>query len=318
MKNTFILILALLPIIGLGQANKLYREALRTENLEQRISLLNQVIDLEPKNLDAYFYRALAKNDLGDYEGAIVDYSKILLEEPGADTYFNRGNSRYNLKDYEGAKLDYAKAYELDRSFIDARYSLACTKYDLGEYTDAIADFNAILRIIPDLQIAYTLRASAYYALEDYKNALQSYSSAIMVQPDADAFYNRGVFYLDIRYFQKAKADLNTAMRLDKENPFIYFHRGASNLFLGDYEGAIEDFSSALTYDLMDFDSMLGLAMAYHKSNNKEKAKAFFDKAKSVVSDVTETDDYFELFNESYWYSKHFYYFKNSIDELLN
>ena len=64
------------------------------ENLEERINLLDQVISLEPKNLDAYFYRALAKNDLGDYQGAIVDYSKIILIEPDADTYFNRGNSR--------------------------------------------------------------------------------------------------------------------------------------------------------------------------------------------------------------------------------
>ena len=41
------------------------------------------MISEEPKNLDAYFHRAIAKNDLGDYRGAIVDYSKIIVEYDG-------------------------------------------------------------------------------------------------------------------------------------------------------------------------------------------------------------------------------------------
>ena len=249
MKKLFISLFIMAPLLSIGQANKVYRQALRATDLNEKIELLDQVIAMEPKNLDAYFYRGLAKNDLGDFQGAIVDYSKIILIEPDADTYFNRGNSRYNMEDFEGAKLDYEKAYELDNGFIDALYSLACTKYDLGEYESAITDFNKITKAIPDLQIAYTLRASAYAALENYKEALKDYSTAILINPDSDAFYNRGTFFLEIRYFQKARADLNTAIRLNKDNPFLYFYRGASNLFLGKFEEAISDFLTALKFD---------------------------------------------------------------------
>lgn len=314
MKKILVLIIVLIPAIILGQARKIYRQALRTTNLDEKIELLNKVIAEEPDNLDAYFHRALAKNDSGDFHSAIVDYSKILVEEPDADTYFNRGNARYNLEDFQGAKADYAKAFDLDKNFIDALYSLACAKYDLGEYAEAIKDFDVVLRVIPDLQIAYNYKASAYMALEDYKNALKAYTSAIVISPDSDAFYNRGVFYLDIRYFQKARADLNLAIRLNKDNPFSYFYRGAANLFLGKFDDAIEDFQTSLKYDSLDFDAMLGLAMTYKQLNKLEIAKTYFDKAKSIVE--FNSGDTIEKFSKSYWHLKHFYAFQPSFEDL--
>ena len=315
MKKILITFLAIIPFLSFGQANKFYRKALKTIDLNEKIQLLDQVIELEPDNLDAYFYRGLAKNDLGDYQGAIVDYSKIILIQPDADTYFNRGNSRFNLKDLLGAKTDYEKAIDLDKSFIDARYSLACTMYDLGEYKNAITEFSNLIKIIPDLQIAYTLRAASYTALEDYKNAIKDYTSAIFINPDSDAFYNRGTFFLEIRYFQKARADLNTAIRLNKDNPFLYFYRGASNLFLGKFEEAISDFLTALKFDSKDYDALLGLAMTYHKMNNPEQAKTNLDKAKSIIG-FNRSKDTFEAFSKSYWHNKHYFYFKNNFNEL--
>lgn len=315
MKRLLITLFTILPLLTYGQVNKIYRQALRATDLNEKIELLDQVISQEPKNLDAYFYRGLAKNDLGDYEGAIIDYSKIILIEPDADTYFNRGNSRFNLKDLQGAKTDYEKAVELDKSFIDARYSLACTKYDLGEYENAITDFSILLSIIPDLQIAYTLRAASHVAMENYKEAIKDYSTAILVSPDSDAFYDRGLFYLDIKYYQKAKADLNSAIRLNKGNPYLYFYRGASNLFLGKYKEALDDFSISLAFDSQDFEALLGLSMTYLKMDDLENAKTYFKKVKSVLEMDAKADD-LEQFSKSYWYLKHYYYFKNSVEEL--
>lgn len=127
MKKLLALLL-LLPLLNFAQVKKLYRQALRTSNLEERISILNEIIKQDPKNLDAIFQRGIAKNDLGNYRGAIVDYSRIIVENPEADTFFNRGNAKYSLQDLPGAKQDYAKAYMLDDNFIDALYSLACVK----------------------------------------------------------------------------------------------------------------------------------------------------------------------------------------------
>ena len=67
------------------------------------------------KSALGYFYRGYAKNNLKDYQGAIIDYTKaIQLDRDYANAYFNRGIAKKNLKDYEGAIIDYTKAIQLD------------------------------------------------------------------------------------------------------------------------------------------------------------------------------------------------------------
>ncbi|MGA1226742.1 MAG: hypothetical protein ACO3VF_05785 [Tamlana sp.] len=315
MKKIFILLFFICPIFGFTQANKILRQAIRTTDLNEKISLLNQVIDLEPKNLDAYFYRALAKNDLGDFSGAIVDYSKIIVYEPDADTYYNRGNSRYSLKDFTGAKEDYAKAYMLDKNFLDALYSLACVKLDLEAYEDAIKDFSNIIKVAPDWSKAYTLRAAAYKVLEKYQSALEDYNIAILIDPSVETYYNRGVFFMDIKYYNEANSDFTKVLRTDKNNAYSYFYRGASNLFLGKFLNAIDDFKKALEFDAMDFDAYLGLAMAYNRVNDVEKAKANFDKANAIIS-PDETINSIENYANTYWYQNQYFYFNNNVNEL--
>ena len=198
MKKRIILILFFTPILIYSQANRYIRQALNTSDLNERIELLTKAIELEPEKLDAYFYRGIAKNDLGDYYGAIVDYSKVIVEEPDADTYFNRGNSRYSLENFEGAKEDYKKAIELDPYFVDAHYSLGCANYDLGDYDAALTNFNTVIKIQPYYAKAYNLRANIYSFQKKHKEALKDYTMGVLVDPSADTYYNRGVFYFII------------------------------------------------------------------------------------------------------------------------
>lgn len=316
MKRITLLLIILISQLSFGQANKIYREALKTENLDKKIKLLTEVINLEPKKLDAYFHRAIAKNNLGDYHGAIVDYSKIIVIEPDADTYYNRGNSRYSIKDFQGAKEDYEKAYKLDSYFIDALYSLGCVKYDLKEYKAALADFNKVIKAEPYFDKAYTLRAHTYVALKQHKSAIKNYSITIFINPTADSYYNRGACYMDLKNFKKAKSDFSTAIRLNQNNGFAYFYRGASNLFLNKYKNTISDFSSAIRYDQLDFDAILGLSMVYLKIDDLANAKLFFNKAKSILQGNSQNNDDINVFSNTYWYQQHNSFFNTMFNEL--
>ncbi len=312
MKNKIILLLIIVPYIGFTQANKLIRQANRSSNLTEKIELLSQAIALEPKNWDAYFYRALAKNDMGDHGGAIVDYSKIIVEAPDADTYYNRGNSRFSIKDFNGAKEDYAKAYMLDDHFIDALYSLACAKFELAEYEEAIKDFNLVIKKAPNQPNTYMLRAAAYRALENYEKAAQDYTTAIYIEPSADAFFNRGAFYMDINYYQQANDDLNKAIQLNNSHAFAYFYRGTSHLLLGKFEQAVSDFNKVIEFDATDFDAHLGLAISYYKLNNATKAKEYFERANSILS-IPQDVNSIEPYSNTYWFQNQYYYFSNNI-----
>lgn len=310
-----ILLLILVPFIGFPQANKLFRQAKRTSDLNEKIKLYTQVIELEPNNLDAYFFRALAKNDLGDYGGAIVDYSKIIVEEPDADTYYNRGNSRFSIKDFTGAKEDYAKAYMLDANFIDALYSLACVKFELGEYETAIKDFTKVIEKNPSLPKAHLLRAMAYTNLGLYKKAIEDYTAAILIEPSADHYFNRGAFFMDLKYFKEAKRDLNRAIRLNKNNAFAYFYRGASKLMLGEFLDAIPDFKTAIKFDPNDFDAYLGLAMTYYKLNDIEQTKTNFNKANDILG-LGKNVNHIDQYQNTYWYENQYQFFNLNIPKV--
>ncbi|AUS06011.1 tetratricopeptide repeat protein [Pseudotamlana carrageenivorans] len=316
MKKLLFTLWIALPLLTFGQASKLYRQALRSSDLSERISLLNEVIKLEPKNLDAYFQRALAKNNSEDFYGAIVDYSKIIAEQPDADSYYNRGNSRYSVKDYAEAKEDYAKAYLLDDSFIDALYSLACVRLDLEEYDKAIKDFDKVIKKIPGQPKTYILRATAYKALENYQKAFNDYSTAILIEASPENFYERGVFFMDVTRYQEAHNDFTKSIILDDNNPFAYFYRGASSLFLKKDANSVTDFEKVLKFDSNDFDAHLGLAMAYLNLNDKVKAKYHFNKANNILN-LGANISSIEAYSDTYWFQHQYFFFNKAITELV-
>lgn len=68
----------------------------------------NIAIELKPNYGDAYENRGLAKEDLKDYLGAILDCNKAIeLKSDYPSTYFCRGTAKLSIKvkDYQGGKV---------------------------------------------------------------------------------------------------------------------------------------------------------------------------------------------------------------------
>ena len=317
MKNSILLFLFLTPLFVNSQANKLLRQGLRADNSNEKIELFSQAIALEPKNLDAYFYRALAKNDIGDFDGAILDYTQVLFYNPDADTYYNRGNSKFNLDDFEGAAEDYENALKLNPELTDALYNLGQAKFYLGDYKAAIQNFDKILKVFPEDAKTYSQRGLAHFELKNYKEAFKDFAYNILINPDTYAYSLRGKALLDINYYKESQADFTKAIELDQKNIPCYFYLGANHLFLGEYPAAVASFSESIKNDSLDFDAYLGLAMAQLKANDVTNAKINFRKAKSIIDPESLDNSSIAVFNNTYWY-KDKYLFFNEIFKDLN
>ncbi len=78
----------------------------------------DKALEIAPDFADALINRGTVKDENGDYIGAISDYQKA-LGLPDVETeiiqqaYFNLGNTRYNMNDREEACINWKKAYEL-------------------------------------------------------------------------------------------------------------------------------------------------------------------------------------------------------------
>jgi tetratricopeptide (TPR) repeat protein len=84
-------------------------------------------IFLNPKESDNFFHMAAFKSDLGDFKGAIEDYTKAIDLNP-TDTMalVMRAFNMQNSGDLKGACLDWSKAAEYGSKTASKIYNEEC------------------------------------------------------------------------------------------------------------------------------------------------------------------------------------------------
>ena len=140
-----------------------------------------------------------------------------------AYTEFYKGSTYQNRKQYDKAIEHYTKAIDLKSDYVEAYNNRGNAHKARREYNRAIADYNKAIEIKP-LTETYTNRGNAYSERGDFDRAIEEYKKAIELKPDfAGAYYSRGVTRLYLGEWEKAKADLTTAKEKG-ENIIASFH----------------------------------------------------------------------------------------------
>lgn len=298
----FIILVLVVPMFLFGQSRKLVRQGKKLDDPKQQIECFTNAIALDNENLDAYFYRGIARANLEDHWGAMLDFSNVIFNKPDADSFFNRGNSKFAIGDFKGAQYDYSMAIKHDRGFFQAYYNLGMTQLHLEKYAEALKSFNFLMRHFPNDPEINTQIAETLMALKHYKFALLFYNKSINLNKSTDTYYNRGMAYMDMKKYKKAMEDFNMALSLDKKNDAAHFYLGISQLFSRNYEKAAERFKQTLSYNSLDHEALVGLAIAYYHTDDYDKAKLCFKKAKNILS--PEANYYYDdisLFDDTTW-----------------
>lgn len=107
---------------------------------EQSIKYYDKLLDLAPKDSEAYFNRAAAKGMIMDVSGSIKDYDKAIEFNPNyMEAYANRGVAKINLLTSKGniqptkeqtsdACADLKKAKQLGDNTVDDMIFIHCDK----------------------------------------------------------------------------------------------------------------------------------------------------------------------------------------------
>ena len=258
------------------------RNALFFNDYVLSIQYFNQIIKIKPYMAEPYMYRAIAKIQLGDYNGAEKDCEEVIKRNPflpGA--YYVRGFIHRENQSYEAAEKDFTKALEfapgnksylINRSDVRQRQkkydeaekdiqqllakepNAADLYYELGKIQLAKQDtftaantFQRVVNIIPQ-------EASAWSAL-GYIRLLQSQNDSALICFDkaielgtkwAGDFLNRGVLHYKRHNYRNALADYDKAIELSPHDPQGYYNRGSLRNQLGDYNNALDDFDQVL------------------------------------------------------------------------
>ena len=239
-----------------------------------------------------FFDRGLHKQEKGDNQGAIADYTESIKLKPDyALTYNNRGNAYRKLKDFQKAIADYNKSIQINQNWgnigLWAAYNnRGLAHYNLKDYQKAIADYNKAIELKPDYALAYNNRGLAHHYQKNYQKAIADYNKAIELKPDYALAYNsRGFAYYEMKDYQKAIADYNKAIELKPDYAVAYDNRGFSHYNLKEYQKAIADYTKAIElkpdYALAYYDR----GLAHYSLKDYTKAIADYNKAIELQPD---------------------------------
>ncbi|MFN7412359.1 MAG: tetratricopeptide repeat-containing serine protease family protein [Dolichospermum sp.] len=217
----------------------IYRES---KQLDKALVAINQAIRLQPNNPNLYSQKFGVLSDLKRYREAEVAINKAIELSPRAAFYSNRGVAKDELGDKQGAIDNYNQAIKINPNLAQAYNNRGLTKYELGDKQGAIDDYNQAIKINPNYAQAYTNRGNAKSELGDKQGAIDDYNQAIKINPNfAEAYYNRGVAKDELGDKQGAIDDYNQAIKINPNYANAYYNRGVVYYQLGNKQKAKED-----------------------------------------------------------------------------
>jgi tetratricopeptide (TPR) repeat protein len=155
---------------------------------------------------------------------------------------------------------------------VDALYFIGEAKRLSGQYQAAINEFNTAIALNPKFAPSYLGRARADHALNPKKNILEDLTKTIDLDPNyAEAYMERGMYYIELKDFKAAQADLQMTASLG-DSPMVELSLAKLYLAQQDNEAALEAAKRANQMDLSMLEGYLVLGMAYRANNQTIQA----------------------------------------------
>lgn len=155
------------------------------------VESLNLAIKESPRSWEAWGYRALARERLGDYGDAIKDYTKALDLKPHSwdfsrNMLMGRGRAFASYARHHMAIEDFSQVIDsvenLQQAPSDTQTSVIAAYLGRGQcyealeqYDEAMSDYDSALRLRPDNHVAGEMKLQAASKLRDHQTSLSGF-----------------------------------------------------------------------------------------------------------------------------------------------
>ena len=149
---------------------------------------------------------------------------------------------------------------DLDPEDIESHWNRAITRYDLGDRAGAMLDINQVVSVNPNYAAAYNMRGIIQWDEDNHEAALADFDQSLSLDETQTTVYcNRGFIRSEQGDQYRAIADFSLAIQAETNRipleatpnsklGIAYFYRGLACQKLDDFEGAIADYSEALSH----------------------------------------------------------------------
>ena len=259
MRPVLKLIMVLLAVFSLGEfmAMGQYdkdvfsfrgRQALADGKYSLAIENFNVLARLDTTDYWTYFFRGIAKYNLGDLRGAQRDFdNSVRLNPVFTSGYHYRAITFSRVGKYDEALDDLQRAIELRPGYIGLYFTRGVTYFLSQQFDKAVSDFDRYIRKEPKDPSAYLNRGASRLFLKDTLKALEDYNKAIKLDRfDPEGYIRRGRLYAAENDYDRAIADMDKAIELDSTSTYAYFNRAIMLYEKKDYIGAMADLNRVL------------------------------------------------------------------------
>ncbi|MFM6934898.1 MAG: tetratricopeptide repeat protein [Flavobacteriales bacterium] len=215
---------------------------------------------------------------------------KVDVVQTGAEVaYKNRGNYYREHGDSSAAMKDYmvlVKARVKDPLI----YSNVGNMYALmNQFDSSLQMYTMALERNPKAFDVYMNRGITYVKMLDYKHATADFNAALNIKKDdVNTLVNLCAAYLNGKMFDDC---IRTCKKLEKVNPNrweSYFYLGTAYVNQGKYSLGASSLEKAISMNPNDPYAWYNAGIAQQQIGNKEKAKSYILKAKSLNYPVTD------------------------------
>jgi tetratricopeptide (TPR) repeat protein len=236
---------------------------------------------------------ALVQGDLlrekGQVEAAIPWYTDFIEHNPiAAVGYVARGVAFSAKGDHDAAVRDFEDAISLDPSSPVALLDRGLEySRDKNKPSLAVRDFDAAIKIDNDFYLAYCARAEAFQRMGQYDKANADIRTAMALSSEGrEAYALRGIDYMvRLKDYLRASEDFNRVIQHGAAPDDIYVKQALCHGMLHKDDEAIDDFNHAIALDSTTDISYLLKALSHKRRVEDYTRYTSVDSRATVVTD---------------------------------
>jgi Flp pilus assembly protein TadD len=267
----------------LERARALHRQG----RLPEAVPLYREVLNLEPRNVDALQLLGVALASMGDLQRATVLLSAAAQLAPhSAGIQANLGGALSGRGRWQEALAAYEHALRSEPRLAAALRGQAAALMQLGRPEAATAAFREAVRLVPEDDQAWNGLGVALERVGQGAEARAHFARAIELNAgNAEAHHNLGLLDAAAGRAAQALASIERARALQPTNPLVHVNHGSQLLALGRANEALDSFERALTLQPKDAVTHYNRGLALYALKRHAEALASFERALEPAPD---------------------------------
>jgi len=256
------------------------------ENFDKVFDCLKMVLEMDPNNEEALYKICFWTDFTGRNEEGIKLHHAIIDQFPYNElAWFNLAAAYQGIKLYEKSIDAYQYAVVIDEKFDYAWRNMGDAYLRLRRYREAIEALQKVLELARPEDVIYEAIGHCYDRLHNYAQARFNYRKAAHLnQENSHMFFKIAVTYMNEGIWESAVKNLETAMRIYRNQPDYNLAMGQCYMEMGKVEEAVQYFGNVVRTKPKNVNGWIELLKCLYKTNCFEDGAEYADHALAMTN----------------------------------